>query len=148
MQGIHQLLSNPHFRLVFAGVGNVLRNDDGVGPYIARRINEKENRIVYIPESCMDRYIYPINKANPDALIIIDCVEMGKIPGYWESLSVEIISDTTYHSHNLSLKKLGKFIQSPVWVIGIQPGNIDVGERISLPVMHAAAEIISFINNH
>ncbi len=148
MQEIHKMLSNPRFRLVFAGVGNVLRNDDGVGPYIARRIHEKENRVVYIPESCMDRYIYPINQANPDALIIFDCAEMGKLPGYWEAISVENISDTTCHSHNLSLKKLGEFIQSPVWVIGVQPLNTDVGEHISTPVMHAAGEIIASVNNH
>lgn len=126
----------------------MLRKDDGVGPYIAHQIRKNDNRIVFIPESGIDRYIISINKEKPDALIIIDCVEMGKPAGYWDAIPIDNITDTTCHSHNISLKKLSTFFKSETWVIGIQPADISIGEGFSPPVIRAASEIIACINNY
>jgi len=148
MAHIGHILHDPSLKIVFAGVGNLLRKDDGVGPFIAHRIRKNENRIVFIPESGIDRYIQSINKERPDAFVIIDCMEMGKPAGHWQVFSIDQITDTTCHSHNISLKKLGVFFRSETWVIGVQPADIGVGEGISPEVNRAAAEIIAFINNY
>jgi len=146
MENIRQALSDKSVKTVIAGIGNLLRNDDGVGPYIAGQIHEKPNRIVLIPETGIERYISAINRRSPDLIIFIDCVDFGMQPGHWEMIPAEKIYETTCHSHNISLKMLTRFFYANILVIGIQPDNIEVGEVISQPVMAAAREIIALIN--
>ncbi|MDR4989184.1 MAG: hydrogenase maturation protease [Bacteroidales bacterium] len=147
MPDLRALLNNPDLKVVLAGVGNLLRNDDGVGPYISNRLQTKKNRIIVTPEAGIDRYISTINNENPDLLIIIDCVEMGLPAGSWKVIPVSDVLDTTCHSHNVSLQKLSCFFNTRIFIIAIQPANIDVGEIFSPPVMQAASEIIECINN-
>jgi hydrogenase maturation protease len=147
MDKIKRLLSNDNLRIVFAGIGNVLRNDDGVGPSIAQQIISRNNRIVIIPEAGVERYISAINREKPDVLIFIDCVNFEKEPGYWKAIPIEKVIDSTCHSHNISLNKLSGFFDSETWVIGVQPANLRVGEQLSEPVFRAANEIISLINS-
>ncbi|MBW6496838.1 MAG: hydrogenase maturation protease [Bacteroidales bacterium] len=147
MDKIKHLLSNDNLRIVFAGIGNVLRSDDGVGPFIAREIRSRNNRVVIIPETGVERYISAINREKPDVLIFIDCVNFEKEPGYWQAIPVEKVIDSTCHSHNISLNKLSEFFDSEIWVIGVQPSDLRVGEQISEPVAWSANEIISLINS-
>ncbi len=147
MPELRELLTNRGLKVVLAGVGNLLRNDDGIGPYISKRLQTHENRIIVTPETGIDRYISAINNEKPDLLIIIDCVEMGLPAGSWKVIPMSQVFDTTCHSHNVSLKKLSSFFDTTIFIIAIQPANIAVGEIFSKPVMCAASEIIAFINN-
>lgn len=133
-------------KTLIAGIGNLLRNDDGVGPYIAGRLHEKPHRIIVIPETGIERYISAINRQNPDMILFVDCIDFGMEPGYWGVVSSQRIHESTCHSHNISLKMLAGFFHAESWVVGVQPSSIDVGEVISSPVMAAAQEIIDFIN--
>ncbi len=148
MHELGELLTNPGLKIVLAGVGNLLRNDDGIGPYISKRLQTKGNRIVFTPETGIDRYISAINSEQPDLLIIIDCVEMGLPAGSWKIIPMSQVFDTTCHSHNISLKKLSSFFDATIFILAIQPANIAVGEILSKPVMRAASEIIAFIDNY
>jgi hydrogenase 3 maturation protease len=146
MERLLSLLGDPAHRIAFAGVGNLLRNDDGVGPYIAARIQKRKNRVIFHPEAGIERYISVINRENADLLVIIDCVDFGKPAGHWEAIHAGQIAETGFNSHNISLKKLTKFFHSDTWVIGVQPADLRVGESLSAPVIKSALEIISLIN--
>ncbi|MEE4176361.1 MAG: hydrogenase maturation protease [Bacteroides sp.] len=147
MDRIRRLLSNKNLRIVFAGIGNVLRSDDGAGPIIAQKLNNTENRIVIIPEAGIERYISAINREKPDLIVFFDCVNFGRHPGYWELIPINKIVETTSHSHNISLHKLAEFFFAETWVVGIQPANIEVGEKLSPEVEKSAQEIISLFNS-
>lgn len=146
MEKIRRVLSDQSTKIVIAGIGNVLRNDDGIGPYIVHRIRKRKNCTILVPETGIERYISVINKKNPSLIIFIDCVDFGKHPGYWHVISIEKIAESTCHSHNISLHMLNRFLYSEIKVIGIQPYSIEVGEHISEPVMASALEVIDFLD--
>lgn len=143
---ISSVLQNQYAKTVIAGIGNLLRNDDGAGPWIASQIKKKSNIVVYIPETGIERYITAINREQPDLIIFIDCVDFGKHPGFWDVVPAADIQDSTCHSHNISLHMLTRFFFTTIWVIGVQPANIEVGEMISAPVRAASYEIVSLFN--
>jgi len=147
MDSVRRLLSDKNLRIVFAGIGNVLRNDDGAGPYIAQRLKSTQNRIIIIPEAGIERYISAINREKPDLIIFLDCVNFGRESGYWECIPINKVVETTCHSHNISLNKLSEFFLAEIWVIGIQPANLEVGETLSPEVEKSSNEIISLINS-
>lgn len=132
--------------ILFVGIGNVLKRDDGVGVYITNRIKETNNIKKLTVEVSIENYIGKINKLNPHVLIIIDCLEFGRTAGYYEILGVEKVKDFTVNTHNISLKRVSELFKMPVYILGIQPENVSFGEKISNTVIQSAKEILSIIN--
>lgn len=133
-------------RILFAGIGNVLRSDDGAGVYISRNIEQNDNVISLTVETAIENYIGKINSIAPDVLILIDCADMKSVPGTIRLKSLDEISDNTFNTHNISLKKLKDFFAMPIYFIGIQPENLDFGENLSYLVKKNADSIINKIN--
>lgn len=142
----HSLVSRKDIKILFAGIGNLLKCDDGVGVYISSRIENNENISSVNAEVSIENYIGKINRLNPDILIIIDCMELNTVPGAWKLLSPFQIADITFNTHNISLKKLSELFIMPVYILGIQPEKVDFGENISYLVKDAADKIIIQIN--
>jgi hydrogenase maturation protease HycI len=139
------LKSNPQ-PILFVGIGNVLRKDDGVGVYICRKIRETKRVIVLTVEVSIENYIGKINSLNPGLLFLIDCMEFNQPPGYCRLIPLDNIADQTFNTHNISLNRLGDFFKMQVWVLGIQPQCIDFGEHLSDPVKETADKIVEAIN--
>ncbi len=135
-------------RILFVGIGNLLKKDDGVGVYISSGIRKKSNIETLTVEVSLENYIGKINSINPDILILIDCVEMGSAPGTSKLMSISKINDLTFNTHNISLKRLSEFFKMPVYLLGIQPEKIDFGENISYLVKEEAEKIINIINSY
>jgi hydrogenase 3 maturation protease len=133
-------------KILFVGIGNVLKSDDGVGVYISDRIKNSDKIISLSAEVSIENYIGKINSLNPGMVIIVDCVDMGSSPGQYRLLEPTKIGDYTFNTHNISLKKLADFFKMPVFVLGIQPENIEFGEKISYIVKEVADNIIQTIN--
>jgi hydrogenase maturation protease len=144
---LRQLLENPAKRILFAGIGNVLRSDDGAGVYICQNLKPSASWSVLIVETSIENYIGRINQCGADVLILVDCVDFGKDPGHCDLLPVEELLDLTFHTHNISLKKIAELFMMPAWILGIQPADTSFGEELSLPVRNAAGSIIQMINN-
>ena len=144
--GLHDLqefiLKAEQQLLLFVGIGNVLRKDDGVGVYISRKIRETERISVLTVEVSIENYIGKINRINPEILILIDCLDLGQPPGTCRLLSLDKIVDQTFNTHNISLNRLGDFFRMKVWVLGIQPQSVDFGEHLSEPVKETADRIV------
>lgn len=135
-------------RLLFAGVGNVLRSDDGVGVYICNHINHHEKYIVCTVELGLENYVGKINSYHSPLVILIDSVNFNKTPGYCELLELKNVLDFTVNTHTISLQTIARFITSEIMLLGIQPGNTRFGERLSPEVQRAANDIIGEINAH
>ena len=144
---LEEIISGKNKSILFVGIGNVLKSDDGVGVYITDRINNSVNFSSLSVEVSIENYIGKINSLNPDLVILVDCAEMQSPSGTYRIMKPEMISDTTFNTHNISLKKLADFFKMPVFVLGIQPENIEFGENISYIVKNAAHRIIQMINN-
>lgn len=145
-ENLNELISQKDNKLLFVGIGNLLKMDDGVGVYISNRIRNTDNIESLTVEVSIENYIGKINSLNPDILVLIDCADMKKLPGTFKLLPLRQIHDITYNTHNISLKRLSEFFRMPVYVLGIQPEKIDFGENISYLVKHIANGIIKQIN--
>ncbi|HOK75270.1 MAG TPA: hydrogenase maturation protease, partial [Bacteroidales bacterium] len=92
---LQKLLSQPGKKILFVGIGNLLKSDDGAGVYISRRIRETENISALTVEMCIENYIGKINSLQPDILVLIDCADMGEPPGTIKLLKLDEIKDFT-----------------------------------------------------
>lgn len=144
--GLKKLLSLNDKKILFAGIGNVLKQDDGVGVYISRNIKQIGNISSLTVEVSIENYIGKINSLDPDILVLIDCVDFGRSPGYCTILPAGKIIDLTFNTHNISLRRLSEFFNMPVFILGIQPEKVDFGENISYLVNKVANKIIHQIN--
>ncbi len=144
---ILKIISQSDKRILFVGIGNVLKNDDGIGVYISDRIKNSERFLSLTVEVCIENYIGKINSLKPDTLILVDCAEMKSPPGSCKLFKPGLISDITFNTHNISLGKIADFFSMEVFVLGIQPENIEFGEKISYLVKQVADQIIHMINS-
>ena len=133
-------------RLLFIGVGNVLKSDDGVGVFISRQIVERPGILSLTVEVSIENYIGKINSREPEEIVIIDCMELGSSPGTYRLMGLKNVEDITFNTHNISLNKLGDFFHYPTYVLGVQPRSVEFGDELSPPVMDSAKRIVNMIN--
>jgi len=145
---VRDLLLMNDKRILFVGIGNLLKKDDGAGVYISSGIRKRTNMEALTVEVSLENYIGKINSIDPDILVLIDCVEMGSAPGTYRLMPVSKIDDLTFNTHNISLKRISEFFTMPVHVLGIQPEKIDFGENLSHFVKEEADKIINIINSY
>jgi hydrogenase maturation protease len=145
-ENLTDLLSDKNRKILFVGIGNILRQDDGAGVYVSTRINETENIKVLTPEVSIENYIGKINSIDHDTLVLIDCADIKKPPGRWELIPVEQVNDLTFNTHNISLKRLSEFFKNEVLILGIQPETVAFGENLSYIVHEACNKIVGLIN--
>jgi hydrogenase maturation protease len=140
------LLSQTNRKILFVGIGNLLRQDDGAGVYISTRIRETDLIKVITPEVSIENYIGKINSIDHDILVLIDCVDMNRPAGSFDLIPVVQVRDLTFNTHNISLKKLSEFFRKEVLILAIQPESIAFGENLSYIVHAACNKIIELIN--
>ena len=147
-ENLKRILSRKDKKILFVGIGNLLRMDDGAGVFISSAIINRSNISSLTVEVSLENYIGKINTLDPDILILIDTVDMKMAPGSYRLLQVDQIEDLTFNTHNISINRLSEFFGMPVFVLGIQPEKIDFGENMSYIVQKEAEEIINIINSH
>jgi hydrogenase 3 maturation protease len=141
------ILKQADRNILFVGIGNVLKTDDGAGVYISQRIIKTDRISALTVETGIENHIGKINSLNPDILVLVDCVDLKSSPGTYKLLTLNQIQDLTFNTHNISLKRLTDFFKMEVYILGIQPKKIDFGENISYLVKNMANKIIKQINN-
>jgi hydrogenase 3 maturation protease len=142
MYGLNNLPDPATNRLLFVGIGNLLKKDDGVGVYISERIRETKNINILTVEVSIENYIGKINRIHPDVLILIDCMNLNQQPGFFKLLPVEQVQTHSVSTHHISLKQVSELFRMPVWVLGIQPRDTTSGENMSPEVKRTADRII------
>jgi hydrogenase 3 maturation protease len=145
---LRNLVRQKDKKILFVGIGNILKSDDGAGVYISSRIKESDTISALTVEVSLENYIGKINALNPEILVLIDCLDMNSPPGTYKLLPVDSIKDMTFNTHNISIKRISDFFKMPVWILGIQPEKIYFGENISYLVRHEADKIIDIINTN
>ena len=133
--------------ILFVGIGNALKSDDGIGIYICKNINQSGNIQTLIVESGIEKFVGKINSLQPDLLILVDCTDFNKTPGYSQLIPIENVQDYTFHTHTISLRRISEFFSMKTYLLGIQPQNVAFGEEFSPRVLKTAKNIIQQINN-
>lgn len=146
LSDLEELLSQEEKKVLFVGIGNLLKSDDGAGVYISSKIKQSDHISSLNVEVSIENYIGKINSINPDVLVLIDCMDMKSAPGTFKLLPVGMVKDLTFNTHNISLSRLSEFFNMPSFVLGIQPEKVDFGENISYIVKDVADKLIQMIN--
>lgn len=141
-----ELLTGKDRKILFVGIGNLLRQDDGIGVYISTRLKETDNIKAITAEVSIENYIGKINSTEHDTLVLIDCVDMKKEPGTFELIHPDRVHDMTFNTHNISLKRLSEFFRNEILILAIQPEKIGFGENLSYIVRDAGNRIIELVN--
>jgi len=140
--------------IVFLGVGNPLRGDDGIGVKITRDLKallEKHGSRKRIKPIIVEDRVDLIPKflkgLNPDLIIIFDAMDFGGEVGEIRLASLPE-ADKTISTHNIPLDLMLKLaeITAPVYVLGIQISSIEFGKPINPRVLKACEEVIRFLS--
>ena len=130
-----QLKSLLKGKVIILGVGNQLKSDDGIGPFIANKLMDQINATVINCGEAPENHTGIIRKGKPDIVLIIDAVDLKKEAGSIRLVSKSEISNFGLSTHNMSLRLLVDFIESEVGakvaILGVQPENTGFGEVIS-----------------
>ncbi len=103
----------PDKHILFVGLGNVLRRDDGVGVYLAQKLLTNQHIRVLNVEVSLENYIGKINAIHPEVLILMDSVDFNRKPGYSALIPAGCLADYTTNTHNVSLARIGEIYSRP-----------------------------------
>ncbi len=130
-------------------VGNILRSDDGAGPYIASYLNNSEKLAVIDAGYDPENFIEEAAKLKPGRIVIIDAADFGGDAGEVRVISEEDIPESSLSTHAIPLKVIYHILKedtgSEIKFIGIQPKEVSYGERLSPEVKAAADKMIAKI---
>ena len=147
-------------RILICGVGNKLKKDDGLGPYI---IEELEKQVLPENVSLLDfgtsgfKTALEIGKYHK--VIFVDAIQLGNQPGqiYKTTLSKQDLSENpslssfTISLHESDLEKIlttasliGNYPKEVV-VLGCEPEDLSFGLGLSGKVENAVSKIIDLI---
>jgi len=132
-------------RLLVAGVGNVLRGDDGFGPAVAARLEGLPTGAEVIETGIGGVALLQELLAGCGGLVLLDAVDRGEAPGTLFVIEpaveqAEHVPDV--HLVNprrvLGMAKTMGVLPERVLIVGCQPADADsLGERLSPAVEHA-----------
>ena len=122
-------------RLSVLGVGNRLRHDDGVGSLLAERLASMTGVTVVDAGMVPENHLEQLLRSQPDTIVIVDAVDFGGTAGEVRILEPSALPHTGLSTHapslNMAVEYLRNRTQARVWVLGIQPTNLGLGEGLS-----------------
>ena len=150
---------------VILGIGNTLKGDDGIGIYIAEKIDKylkevrKKSKQAKFPGtgreviaiSCgttPESYTLTIRKHNPDKLILVDAADMGLSPGSYRIIPPEKIEVMHISTHDIPLSIFISYVSEfceDIMLIGIQPGKMDIGTALSGTVQRSGDRVANLL---
>ena len=132
-------------RVVIVGIGHPLRGDDALGPCLVKRLEGQIDALCIDAASAPENYLGKIIKASPDVVLFIDAVDFSREPGYYQILEQEEILKTGLTTHDLSPRMLIEYLtketQARIYLLGVQPKDLGLGQEISPVVQKALSEL-------
>lgn len=137
-------------RAIVAGVGNVLRGDDGFGAAVARRLASRPlpGGTDVIETGIGGIALLQEILAGCDALIVLDAIDRGAPPGTVFVLAPEL--DAAEHVADVHLVNPQRVLEMAkamgalpprVRIVGCQPATTDELEATLSPAVEAAVEV-------
>ena len=137
-------------KVVFLGMGNLMKGDDGAGCRFVEELRKSGKSIssqIYLFNGAQvpENYLEPIVKLKPERIFIVDAVDFGAFPGEVK-LFKEVEPQSNFSTHTLSLTfildYLRKKTRAKVFILGIQPKQLQWGTGLSSEVETAVRELV------
>ena len=141
-------------KLIVLGVGNELKCDDGVGPYIIKKLKEgiveDKDRLLFIDaQTVPENFTGKIRKETPTHLIIVDACLMGGEAGDMKVVDENDFTIIGISTHSMSLSFFVKYLQQDcdfrIIFVGIEPESMDYADNPTVKVEEAANEFINIL---
>jgi len=143
---LEQLKARLSGKVVIVGIGNTLRQDDGIGSILARRLKGKVPYVVFDAGTSPENYLGKITSENTDTVLLIDAVDFGGRPGELRLIEGdELNSANMYFTHNASLSLainyLKSSLQADIIILIVQPKSIAFGDTMSKELVTVLEEL-------
>jgi len=125
-------------RILLLGVGNRLRGDDAVGSLLVERLQGKMDIFMIDAGDVPENYLGPIEESGAEVVLVVDAADFGGKVGDVAIFDIEQVQGMSVSTHTANLGLLFKIIspekRPQVIMLGIQPGNLELGQGLSEPV--------------
>ncbi len=136
-------------KVVFVGIGNPLRGDDGFGPALIQALDGQINAVCIDAGTAPESYAGKVIKQNPDTVVFVDAADLALAPGACEILGKSDILKTGFTTHDLSPALLIEFLESQItsgiYLLGVQPKVTAFGSEMSPEVSQTLQELARMI---
>ncbi|MGB2600694.1 MAG: hydrogenase 3 maturation endopeptidase HyCI [Candidatus Omnitrophota bacterium] len=132
-------------KIVFLGVGNILRADDAFGPELIAKLQGFTEAVCIDAGTTPENYAGKIIKEEPDTVVIIDAAHLGLNPGDYDILNRDEIAKSGLTTHDLSPEMFIGFLEeqtrSDIYMLAVQPENVSFGGEMSVAVKEAIEKL-------
>lgn len=140
-------------KLIILGIGNELKCDDGIGPFIINKLKEldieNEGLLLIDAETVPENFTGKIRKENPSHIILIDACLMDSNPGDIKIVDHEDFANIGISTHSMSLSFFVKYLQQDndfkIIFVGIEPESMDYSDNPTEIVENSACEFIDLL---
>lgn len=140
-------------KLIVLGVGNELKCDDGVGPFVIKKLKEENientNLMFINAETVPENFTGKLRKENPTHIIIVDACLMDGQPGDMKIVNKYDFSNIGISTHSMSLSFFVRYLEKDndfrIIFVGIEPESMDYSENLTENVEKAAYEFIDIL---
>lgn len=141
-------------RIVFVGVGNRMRGDDGIGPGLLDLLKEHVHHGIDAGEAPED-YTGILKRLNPEVIVFLDALDWGAAPGQVKIVGAHEVSQVRMGIHKISLEILMDYLTeetgADVFILGIQPEGVHnspvLSERSGKAVRYCASIILALLED-
>jgi hydrogenase 3 maturation protease len=131
------------------GIGNTLRGDDALGPFIIQKLkgNTFSEKVKLIDcGSAPEAFTHWIKRYNPSHIILVDVAHLNMKAGMIKLISADRIGGLAISTHNLPLSLFSKYIQketeAKIILLAVQPKKLDYNTKMT-PELRRAVEQLS-----
>ena len=133
-------------KVLFIGMGNTLRSDDGAGIALLERLKGRLEADFIDCGTVPENYLGKIVDSCAQTIVVLDAVDLGLAPGEVRILEIGDFQETMPSTHNISPGVFMGFLQkemedSNIFMVGIQPANTEMNSPLSEPVKKALDKI-------
>ena len=136
-------------KVVFVGIGNPMRGDDGFGPLLVQRLQGQVKAVCLDAGNAPETYAGKIIKEKPDTIVLVDVVHLGLSPGEYAVLRKEDILKTGFATHDISPNLFIEYLESQtaagIYLLGVQPKTVDFGAEMSESVAQTLDKMVALI---
>jgi hydrogenase 3 maturation protease len=135
-------------RVVIAGIGNPIRQDDYIGMKIVEDLKNKlsKNVLLLECETVPESYLLDIEEFNPTHVLLIDAAFLGLKPGQFRLVDAEVIENySAVTTHILPLRIFCEYVKqatgAKIGLLLVEPLSVEFGEGLSSEVQATAKKL-------
>jgi hydrogenase 3 maturation protease len=139
-------------KVVIAGIGNPIRQDDYVGLKIVEDMQGKvPERVCLLEcETVPESYLFDIEKLQPTHVLLVDAAVLKRAPGAASLVDAEeIIAFSAISSHVLPLRIFCEYVKkttgAKVGLLLVEPQNMEFGEGLTHEVEASAQRLTEIL---